>query len=135
MERRFPHSELRYGELVRGPDGKVHYLKPLRVAMYRSVVERIRERTTAATQPSLYLCMESAEVWRKVFNEEAPSLGDLDCRFAGDYQRRFPEASLPAAESSAYAVPYGGCGRFRPLGGSWRLVFLRGFSQSPQQAC
>ncbi len=52
-----------FDEFFPGRDGKFRYLQPVRVAMYRSLARRIR---TAVGAP-VYLCMESAAVWRRVF--------------------------------------------------------------------
>jgi spore photoproduct lyase len=94
IETRFPRSELRYGELVRGTDGKVRYLRPLRLEMYHWVVERLRRRLGQDSAPIVYLCMESPEVWKRVFHEPAPTNAELEFRFAENYQRRFPEAAF-----------------------------------------
>ena len=94
LEARFPRSELRYGELLRGADGKVCYLRPLRLEMYHWVVERLRTRLGQESAPVVYLCMESPEVWKRVFHEPAPTNAELEFRFAENYQRRFPQAEL-----------------------------------------
>ncbi|HEV8132607.1 MAG TPA: hypothetical protein VGQ81_15280 [Acidobacteriota bacterium] len=71
---RFPRSQILYGELVRGTDGKFQYFKPIRVEMYARMIEWIHRRSASST---VYLCMESQDVYRKVF-KWAPSLrGDL----------------------------------------------------------
>jgi len=61
IRRNFPASRLPLGELVPGLDGKLRYFRPLREEMYRLVHGAIRQRDRAA---SVYLCMESPEVWR-----------------------------------------------------------------------
>jgi len=102
MEARFPRSELRYGELVRGADGKVRYLRPLRLEMYHWVVERLRRRLGAGSAPVVYLCMESPEVWKRVFHESAPKNAELEFRFAENFQRRFPEAGFSPPQLEDY---------------------------------
>ncbi len=103
MEARFPRSELRHGELVRGDDGKMHYLRPLRIEMYGLVIERLRERLRGCTAaPIVYLCMEPPEVWKRVFGEAAPSNAELEHRFAENYHRRFASGELPRPEIEAY---------------------------------
>jgi spore photoproduct lyase len=47
-------------DLVLGEDGKYRYFRPVRVAFYRTLQEEI---STHAPQTTLYLCMESPEVW------------------------------------------------------------------------
>ena len=63
-EERFPKTEIFLGELFPGRDGKFRYLKEIRVDMYRKMAGWLRE-----ADPGLfiYLCMESKEVWEKVF--------------------------------------------------------------------
>jgi spore photoproduct lyase len=64
MRQRFPRSGLLTGEQVLAPDGKLRYFQPLRVEMYRKMVQWIRR---AAPTVKIYLCMESREVWQQVF--------------------------------------------------------------------
>jgi spore photoproduct lyase len=64
MRRRYPQSRLLTGEQVLCPDGKMRYFQPLRVEMYRKMVEWIRRQ---APTVKIYLCMESREVWQQVF--------------------------------------------------------------------
>ncbi|NOY68203.1 MAG: DNA photolyase [Deltaproteobacteria bacterium] len=62
LERRFPASRIVYNEFVRGIDSKMRYFKPLRMRLYRSVIDRIRKR---APDVCVYFCMEDEEVWEK----------------------------------------------------------------------
>jgi spore photoproduct lyase len=64
VQARFPKSRLMCAELFPGADGKMRYFKPLRTEMYAKMLGWIR-RYTADTP--LYLCMESQEIWHKVF--------------------------------------------------------------------
>lgn len=61
---RFPQTKVFLGELFPGRDAKFRYLSEIRVEMYRKIAGWIRE-----VDPGLfvYLCMESREVWEKVF--------------------------------------------------------------------
>jgi spore photoproduct lyase len=61
---RFPNTRIFLGELFPGRDGKFRYLKEIRVEMYQKMAEWLKD-----VDPSLfvYLCMESQEVWEKVF--------------------------------------------------------------------
>jgi spore photoproduct lyase len=63
-EERFPKTEVFLGELFPGRDGKFRYLKEIRVDMYQKMAGWLRE-----VDPGLfiYLCMESKEVWERVF--------------------------------------------------------------------
>jgi spore photoproduct lyase len=73
MQSRFPKSQLPLGEWITGMDGKMRYFKPRRVEIYKTVVEKIRRRAPDVT---LYLSMESPEVWRRVFGAE-PSRAEV----------------------------------------------------------
>jgi spore photoproduct lyase len=64
MRERFPKTLLLTGEQVFCSDGKFRYFQPMRVAMYRKMVQWIRQ---LAPLPPVYLCMESREVWEQVF--------------------------------------------------------------------
>lgn len=65
VEERFPNTRIFLGELFPGKDFKFRYLKEIRVEIYRKMVGWLKE-----IDPSLfiYLCMESEEVWKKVFD-------------------------------------------------------------------
>jgi spore photoproduct lyase len=66
IQERFPQSRILYEEFIIAEDGKLRYFKPIRVELYRKMVEWIREQ---APQAFIYLCMESADVWEKVFGK------------------------------------------------------------------
>ncbi|MCC6850640.1 MAG: radical SAM protein [Deltaproteobacteria bacterium] len=68
---RFPGSPLLTGEQVRSADGKWRDFQPLRVAMYRLVRRYVEE---ALPDVPLFLCMETPEVWQRVFG--AAPLGE-----------------------------------------------------------
>jgi len=61
---RFPDTKIFLGELFPGRDGKFRYLKEIRIGMYEKMVGWLRD-----VNPNLfiYLCMESKEVWERVF--------------------------------------------------------------------
>lgn len=61
---RFPETETIYEEFIIGLDGKMRYFKPKRIEIYQRMVSWIRE---FAPDIPLYLCMESQDVWKKVF--------------------------------------------------------------------
>ena len=61
---RFPNTKIFLGELFPGRDGKFRYLKEIRVKMYQKMVRWLREVDATLF---LYLCMESKEVWERVF--------------------------------------------------------------------
>lgn len=64
IRRRFPRTRVLSGEQVPCADGKWRTFQALRVRMYRTIISWIRE---AAPQVPLYMCMETAAVWEKVF--------------------------------------------------------------------
>ncbi len=64
MEDRFPKSKLPAAEWIKGMDGKLRYFKPSRIEIYKIMTRMIRE---LAPDVTLYLSMESPEVWEQVF--------------------------------------------------------------------
>ena len=70
IARRFPRSKIAYGELITGLDNKMRYFKPLRIALYRQMVDWIRE---AAPDVTVYYCMEDDEVWEKTMGIVPPA--------------------------------------------------------------
>ena len=73
IRRRFPNSLLPLGELVPNPDGKMRYFKPVRVKIYRQVLEWIREKSPST---HVYACMEGPGVWKEVF-QRVPKEAEL----------------------------------------------------------
>jgi spore photoproduct lyase len=71
---RFPESKIIYGEFVQGIDGKMRYFKPLRVRLYRRLVECIRSYSDEVT---VYFCMEDDEVWHKTLGFVPDAKGGL----------------------------------------------------------
>lgn len=67
MQSRFPKSSLPLAEWVTGTDGKMRYFKPRRIEMYKTMKLLIEKYFPGVT---LYLSMESFEVWEKVFGKE-----------------------------------------------------------------
>jgi spore photoproduct lyase len=63
-EERFPKTKVFLGELFPGRDAKFRYLKEIRLEMYQKMAGWLKE-----VDPGLfiYLCMESQEVWERVF--------------------------------------------------------------------
>ncbi|MFQ5738555.1 MAG: radical SAM protein [Acidobacteriota bacterium] len=71
MRERFSSSSLPLAELVPSPDGKLRYVKPIRVEMYNRVLNWIRARKSPHT--AVYACMERPEVWSRVFRHSCPT--------------------------------------------------------------
>jgi spore photoproduct lyase len=82
---RFPPGALAAQEMVRAPDGKLRYFKNLRVEMYGSLQDLLRE---ALPGVFVYLCMESPRVWQEVFGS-APLGDELAHRL--DERARLPQ--------------------------------------------
>ncbi len=64
IRQRFPRTRLLSGEQVLCDDGKWRTFQALRVKMYRSLITQLN--SLAPTVP-VYMCMETAPVWQKVF--------------------------------------------------------------------
>ncbi len=64
MRQRFPRTRLLSGEQVLCADGKWRTFQALRVKMYRTLTTWLNE---LAPQVPVYMCMETAPVWQKVF--------------------------------------------------------------------
>lgn len=59
---RFPRTMILAGEFVQGMDGKMRYIKPVRVEMYGFMKEKLSEW---GMESGVYLCMESSDVWQE----------------------------------------------------------------------
>jgi len=64
IRNRFPQSKIILEDFIQGQDGKMRYVKPLRIEMYSHMLREIRARDTDLF---VYLCMESNDIWKKVF--------------------------------------------------------------------
>ena len=62
IQKRFPSSNIIYGEFITGLDGKMRYFKPLRIEIYKKIIACIRRH---APHVFIYFCMEDDEVWRQ----------------------------------------------------------------------
>jgi len=77
IEKRFPSSTIPYGEFILGLDNKMRYFKPLRIHLYKTLIDTIREY---APHVMIYFCMEDEEVWEKCmgfFPKKEGELGHL----------------------------------------------------------
>jgi len=75
MRWRFPSTPILDGEFVVGWDGKMRYFQPIRVEMFSFLAERLRQ---AAPGTAVYLCMETEDVWRRVFGRVPTTQEILD---------------------------------------------------------
>ena len=64
VARAHPRSRIMDEEFILAPDGKMRYLRPIRVGMYRHLLEAIRR---ADPEACVYMCMENPRVWQEVF--------------------------------------------------------------------
>ncbi|MCX7661393.1 MAG: DNA photolyase, partial [Candidatus Omnitrophica bacterium] len=64
IENRFPQNELLDAELVLDFDRKLRYPKPIRIKIYKKMLEFIREYNKDIF---VYLCMEESAIWKEVF--------------------------------------------------------------------
>lgn len=78
IREKFPESKIIYGEHILSSDGKMRYIKPIRLDMYKKILSWIREYSKDIF---VYLCMETKDVWKQVFNLELKSEGDLEKHF------------------------------------------------------
>jgi spore photoproduct lyase len=74
IQKRFPESNIIYGEFITGLDGKMRYFKPLRIEIYQKIIACIR---THAPRALIYFCMEDDEVWQKSLGFTASERGGL----------------------------------------------------------
>ena len=74
IRKNHPESRIVYGELVPGKDGKLRYFQPIRTDMFTKMVEWIKK---FGPDVFVYLCMESSEVWQRVFGWSPQTSGEL----------------------------------------------------------
>lgn len=79
-EKRFPKSTFLYEEFVPGTDGKLRYLKALRLNMYRKISQWIRD---AGGSVPMYLCMESSSLWRQGLGYDFEDADAVDLYLSG----------------------------------------------------
>jgi spore photoproduct lyase len=70
IEKRFPRTNIPYGEFITGIDGKMRYFKPLRIRLYQAFAEAVR---SFAPDVALYLCMEDQTVWQRALGASPDS--------------------------------------------------------------
>jgi spore photoproduct lyase len=67
IELNHPETKIIYEEMIKGLDGKLRYFKPLRIELYKKVVEFIKKRDEKAL---VYFCMEDKNTWYDILNFE-----------------------------------------------------------------
>lgn len=60
-------SQLFWGELIRGQDGKYRYFKPHRLELFSFVRNEIKKQLSG--EVPLYLCMEDSATWQEILPE------------------------------------------------------------------
>lgn len=97
---KFPKTKIVYQELIRGNDGKMRYVKPLRLELYNSVHRWIRKY--GGEELFLYFCMENTEIWERVMGWAPDSNEHLDYLFAESLYRRFPDLMTEPPRREVY---------------------------------
>ena len=108
----FPKQQITHAEMVTGNDGKMRYVKPLRLDMYEKVISAIKAACNTDTispiqvpspnTPLFYFCMERWDVWEHLLGESPRSVGHLDHLFAQHLQHRFPHLVNNVASIEQY---------------------------------
>lgn len=105
VRQRFAKSRVMDAELFPGPDGKMRYFKPLRVEMYAKMWSWLRRYIDDS---QLYLCMESQDIWYKVFGQAPACSLEVERRIQSGVRRDGAKDLIPLtalAVSPAPAVP------------------------------
>ncbi len=112
IEINYPASVLTAQEMVLGDDNKLRYLRPMRVRMYRHLLQCLD--AAGAGECFTYLCMERWNVWEEVFGRFPKSIGHLDYLMADSVWRRFPGMVRNRPEKERYLAleyPFKGIGK------------------------
>lgn len=100
MENNFPGSSITVQEMVLGDDGKLRYVKPIRVEMYLHLMACLNRYINADNL--VYLCMERWDMWDRIFNYHPESIAHLDYLFAESLYHRYPQLSLSKPQRDDY---------------------------------
>jgi len=99
--RRFPETSIVYNEMIRGIDGKIRYIRPARVKLFRYVFQRIR---SFSKDVFVYFCMEPPWVWDSVMGCHPETNEELDYWFARSMNHRFPGVVCEKPDISSYTA-------------------------------
>jgi spore photoproduct lyase len=102
IQKRFPDSQVFSGEQITGLDGKIRYIKPLRIAMYKAIAKALHQNLGDVF---IYFCMESQDIWEKILEKSPKNNLEIDRAFAENLYRKFPHWKLPAPKGMAYQQP------------------------------
>ena len=76
IQKRFPKSRIIYEEMIRGKDGKYRYFKPIRMDMYKNIVNLIWKN--GGKKVPLYFCMENKEIWESGLKKKPRDKDDVE---------------------------------------------------------
>jgi spore photoproduct lyase len=96
---RFPKTPIFSGEQISGLDGKIRYIKPIRMEIYDTIYRRIREKLGNAF---IYFCMESEDIWLRVLGIRPSNHNEVDWYFAKSLYMNFPELEVPRPLRNVY---------------------------------
>jgi spore photoproduct lyase len=99
---RFSKTTIFSGEQIIGKDGKMRYLKPIRIRLYKMIYEELRKKLP---ETFIYFCMESADIWQEVIKRHPLSNLDLDYFFAEALYKKFSFLNLPKPSKEIYQQP------------------------------
>jgi spore photoproduct lyase len=100
IEDNFPASRITSAEMILGDDGKMRYVKPLRLGLYHLIYNAIQKHLNKDIMT--YLCMERWDVWKRIFGCSPRSSGHLDYIFTASLYKRFPKLVHQAPDLSLY---------------------------------
>lgn len=100
IENNYPASKITAQEMILGDDNKFRYIRPVRVRMYRHLLDILRQN--AADECFTYLCMERWNVWEEIFGKFPSSIGHLDYLMAKSVWKRFPGIPACCPEKKRY---------------------------------
>lgn len=74
IENRFKDSNICCGEFILGLDNKMRYFKPLRIKLYKKIIDTIK---AYAPELLVYFCMEDEQVWESTMDFFPDKNGEL----------------------------------------------------------
>lgn len=99
IRNRFPKSRIFSGEQIKGMDGKMRYLRPLRKSMYQTIHQELHKKLGNVF---VYFCMESESMWQEVLSLSPSDNNNVDFLFATNLYNNFPELKLPRPVPEVY---------------------------------
>ena len=112
MELNYPKTRLTTAEMVLGKDGKMRYVKPIRLEMYAYFYKLLQEKigiselspvkTPSHMKPIVYFCMERWDVWESIMGDSPRSIGHLDYLFAKSLRSRYQGLGIQPPDLSLY---------------------------------